>query len=90
MKIVSANQPVIPTQPDAAKQASSEIGNQTINTAPETTNQKPADKLSVEAARERFVENAVASKANLPAKPLDDPLSKEIMLDRLGCGNSPQ
>lgn len=88
MKIVSANQPSIPAEPDATHQTSSSIGNQTINTEP--SNLKSAEKPSADAARETLVETAVANKANLPKQPFDDQLSKGLVLDRLGCGNNPK
>ncbi len=88
MKIVSANLPSIPTQPDAAHESSSSIGNQTINTEP--SNLKSAEVPSADAAREKLVETAVANKANLPKQPLDDQLTKGLVLDRLGCGNNPK
>jgi len=88
MKIVSTNQPSIPTQPDAAHQSSSSIGNQTINTEP--ANLKSAEKPSADAARETLVDTAVTNKANLPKQPFDDRLTKGLVLDRLGCGNNPK
>lgn len=89
MKIAAFNQPTIPSEPEAAQQSSSTVGNQTIATGTEPTNQKSFDKPSADAAREKLIETAVANKANLSKQPFDDQLSKGLLLDRLGCGNNP-
>ena len=84
--------PQTTTEPEIANQPPSNVGNQSITTASETISPTTPEKPSADAAREKLMETAIANKGNSPTlakSPLDDPLAKSFLLDRLGCGNNP-
>jgi hypothetical protein len=67
------------------------IAHQPLTSEPETIKPTSSDRPSAETAGEKLEEAAVANKSSLPAfqkPPVDDPLSKAFLLDKLGAGNS--
>jgi hypothetical protein len=67
------------------------ITHQPLSTEPETIKPTSSNRPSAETAGEKLEEAAVANKSSLPAfqkPPVDDPLSKARLLDKLGAGNS--